>query len=173
MALFCAISGEVPSKPVVSKLSGHLFEQHLIEKARRNPRARRARSRPFRTALALTPALSLAPQHLDASGGTCPITGQPLTTEDLMPVQCNLGVRPRPPNATSLPGLLATFQNEWDSLMLETHTLKSHLDDTRKELAQALYQHDAACRVIARVMKQRDEARSQATTAPPLRGFGS
>lgn len=66
----------------------------------------------------------LSPQHLEASDGLCPVTGQPLSADELMPLACNLSVRPRPPSATSLPGLLALFQNEWDGLMLETHTLK-------------------------------------------------
>mmetsp|Transcript_1430 Transcript_1430/g.2334 ORF Transcript_1430/g.2334 Transcript_1430/m.2334 type:complete len:619 (+) Transcript_1430:167-2023(+) len=91
--------------------------------------------------------------------GKCPITGSQLNIDDLMPVQVNKALRPRPISGTSIPGLLSAFQNEWDEVMLETFTLKQHLDTTRQELAQSLYQHDAACRVIARLMQERDEAR--------------
>ena len=59
----------------------------------------------------------------------------------------------------SIPGMLATFHNEWDALMLETHDLKKDLNSVRQELSLSLYQHDAACRVIARLVKERDEAR--------------
>jgi len=94
------------------------------------------------------------------STGECPITHQPMTLEDVITLQINKSVKPRPVNSTSIPNLITIFQNEWDGLMLETFSLKSHLETVRQELSHALYQHDAACRVIARLIRERDEARS-------------
>ncbi|GAB0132389.1 hypothetical protein EsDP_00000827 [Epichloe bromicola] len=90
---------------------------------------------------------------------TEPSTGEALTADDLLALSSSRIVRPRPPTLTSIPALLATFQNEWDALALETYNLKEQLARTREELATALYQHDAAVRVIARLSKERDEAR--------------
>ena len=68
-------------------------------------------------------------------------------------------MKPRPPTLTSIPALLSTFQNEWDALTLESYQLKQQLAETRQELSTALYYNDSAQRVIARLQKERDEAR--------------
>ena len=88
-----------------------------------------------------------------------PVTNEELSIEDLVELKSAPIARPRPPKFTSIPSLLSTFQNEWDALTLETFTLRQHLTQTRQELSTALYQHDAAVRVIARLTKERDEAR--------------
>ena len=88
-----------------------------------------------------------------------------MTLEDLLPVKSSTTVKPRTTAAASIPGLLSIFHNEWDALMLETHELRVDLHGTRQELSHALYQHDAACRVISRLMKERDEAREALANA--------
>ncbi|KAF9604849.1 hypothetical protein IFM89_010524 [Coptis chinensis] len=127
--MICAISGEVPEEPVVSKNSGLLFERRLIE-------------------------------HHIKDYGKCPVTGEPLSMDEIVPVKTNKVVKPRPLHAASIPGLLGIFQNEWDALMLSHFAVEQQLHTARQELSHALYQHDAACRVIARLKKERDDARS-------------
>ena len=91
--------------------------------------------------------------------GKDPVTNEDLSLEDLVDLKSPRIVRPRPPTLTSIPSLLSVFQNEWDALALETYTLQQALKQTRQELSTALYQHDAAVRVIARLSRERDEAR--------------
>jgi pre-mRNA-processing factor 19 len=91
--------------------------------------------------------------------GTEPTTGETLAEDDLITLQTSRIVRPRPPTLTSIPSLLGIFQEEWDALALETYNLKQSLAQTRQELSTALYQHDAARRVIARISRERDESR--------------
>ena len=95
--------------------------------------------------------------HLETSG-RCPVTDQDLGKEDLVEVKHSDIARPRPVAAQSIPGLLQAQQTEWDAVMLENFQLKKQLDMARQELSHTLYRHDAACRVIARLMKERDEA---------------
>lgn len=139
--MLCAISGEAPEEPVVSKKTGTVFEKRLIEK------------------------------YIEENGKD-PVTGDELDLEDLLPIRTARVVRPRPPTLTSIPALLSTFQNEWDALALETYKLKQQLSQTREELATALYQHDAAVRVIARLTKERDEARAALSRVTVTAGAG-
>ncbi|XP_050215859.1 pre-mRNA-processing factor 19-like [Mercurialis annua] len=92
--------------------------------------------------------------------GKCPITSEPLTMDDILSVKTGKIVKPRTVQTASIPGMLGMFQNEWDGLMLSNFALEQQLHTARQELSHALYQHDAACRVIARLKKERDESRS-------------
>ncbi|KAL1302941.1 hypothetical protein AAFC00_003260 [Neodothiora populina] len=94
-----------------------------------------------------------------SENGTDPVTGEELAVEDLVDLKQARTVRPRPPTLTSIPALLSTFQNEWDAIVLETYQLKQQLAETRQELSTALYYNDAAEKVIARLQRERDEAR--------------
>jgi pre-mRNA-processing factor 19 len=107
-----------------------------------------------------------------AENHTDPVTGEELATEDLIELKSPNVVTPRAPNFTSIPAMLSAFQNEWDALVLESHTLKQHLAQTRQELSLALYQHDAAVRVIARLQKERDEAREALSNVTVSGGGG-
>ena len=94
-----------------------------------------------------------------SENGKDPITSEELSTDDLVELKTARIVKPRPPTLTSIPSLLSVFQNEWDALALESYTLRQHLTQTRQELSHALYENDAAKRVIARLSKEREEAR--------------
>jgi pre-mRNA-processing factor 19 len=143
--MFCAISGEPPQDPVFSAKSGNVYERRLILK-------------------------------YITDNGTDPITGEKLDESDLITVKASeLNLRsvklnspyysdpkaapPRPPTQSSVPALLHTFQNEWDALVLETFALKQQYNSTRQELSYALYAQDAASRVVARLIRERDAAR--------------
>ncbi|KAL4936666.1 hypothetical protein BDV06DRAFT_204577 [Aspergillus oleicola] len=110
-----------------------------------------------------------------AENGKDPVNGEELSIDDLIEVKSQRVVRPRPPTLTSIPSLLSVFQEEWDALALDAYTLRQNLTQTRQELSAALYQHDAAVRVIARLTKERDEARdalSKVTVGARASGAG-
>lgn len=100
------------------------------------------------------------------------MTHEPLSAADLLPVRVNAGAAAGAANPRGavgahegVPGLLRALQREWDATMLEAFQLKQHLDQARQELAHSLYQYDAATRVIARLVLERDQARDALANA--------
>jgi pre-mRNA-processing factor 19 len=72
--------------------------------------------------------------------GTDPVTGDTMSLDDLISVKTNKGVKPRPLQAASIPGMLGLFQNEWDAVVLSNYALEQQLHTARQELSHALYQ---------------------------------
>lgn len=87
----------------------------------------------------------------------------PLSEDQLVTLQTGAiaSAAPPRPQATSLPSMLGMIQKEYDALVLELFDTRKALEETRRELSQALYQNDAAIRVVARVVQERDTAQQQ------------
>lgn len=135
------MSNRVPHEPVVSRLSGCLYERSLIE------------------------------QYI-AEHGKCPVTGEPLQKDDLISVRPTVLASAGgaiSPGSETIPGMLARLHSQWDAVMLEQFSLRQQLAQTQQELAQALHQYEAACRVIATFLKDRDAAGVQANVGGETR----
>merc|ERR1711862_91181 len=77
------------------------------------------------------------------------------------PSVITVATAPRLSTHASFTSLLTSINNEYDALVLELFDTRKVLQETRKELSQALYQNDAAVRVIARVTMERDDAKQK------------
>lgn len=122
----CALSGNPLVDPVVSLVTGHVYEKSAI--------------------------LS----HIQKTG-RCPITNCTLQESDLMELKVNPATKPRPLSSATVPGLLKSLQDEWNLAVMENHGVKKQNELLKQELSHALYQCDAACRVIAKLVGEKEE----------------
>lgn len=100
-------------------------------------------------------------ERIISETGLCPITGSPLSMEELRPVHSTSSNTAVPVDSSSLPGLMDMFQKEWDRLLIESYEVKSQLSAAKEELAKLVYENEAAVRTIARLTRERDQALSE------------
>ena len=106
---------------------------------------------------------------LSENGGTDPFVDShhpparplSLSEDQLITLQVRSKIIPPRPQVTSMPALLGLVGKEYEALVLELFDARRALEDTRKELSHALYQNDAAVRVVARLSMERDAARQE------------
>ncbi|CCW70444.1 unnamed protein product [Phytomonas sp. Hart1] len=107
---------------------------------------------------------SLIEKYIDEYG-RCPVTGEPLTRDDLLPVRGGTAgsgrSMPQILGVCSVLELLERLRIEWDAVMLEQYSFRSKLAQVEQELAHSLQQYEAACRVIASLTIQCDELRQE------------
>ncbi|CAL8149351.1 unnamed protein product [Orchesella dallaii] len=137
MAFVCALSNEVPETPVVSPVSGSVFEKRLIEK------------------------------YIQENGPKDPINGERLELKQLIELKPASFLKSKAPTHTSIPAILKSLQDEWDATMLYSFTMKQQLQTALQELSHCLYQHDAACRVVARLSTELSKAREALAILKP------
>jgi len=125
--MLCSISQQSPEEPVVSPLSGCIFEKRLIKKY-------------------------ISEYGKDPISNEPLTEDQLIEIKQFQKI-----IKPKLPGATSIPDILSQLRDEWDACMLDSFELKQHLMTTRQELSHALYQLDASYRVIARLKNQNEE----------------
>ncbi|ODM89802.1 Pre-mRNA-processing factor 19 [Orchesella cincta] len=112
-----------------------------------------------------TPVVS--PASGSEHGPKDPINGERLELTQLIEVKPASFVKSKAPTHTSIPAILKSLQDEWDASMLHSFTMKQQLQTARQELSHCLYQHDAACRVVARLSKELVGAREVLANLKP------
>lgn len=127
MTMRCGICHEIPEKPVVSPLSGSVFEKRLITKYIEEYKKDPITHEPLEE----EQLIEIKPNYE--------------------------AVQPKLPSLTSIPSMLKQLRDEWDAEMLYSFKLKQDLMNTRQELSHAYYQLDASYRVISRLKSEVDE----------------
>ena len=93
-------------------------------------------------------------EHLGTSN-FCPVKNVPLRFEDLIDIEiAQPTVYPAAIHAVSFSDHLKGLTDEWNIMQKELYETRKKLAQCQRELAQALYENEAAKRVIAKMVAE-------------------
>ncbi|EAY03011.1 hypothetical protein TVAG_325830 [Trichomonas vaginalis G3] len=97
-------------------------------------------------------------EHQIQISPVCPVTDKSLTLADLIPLKIDMPVnKTQTVRNYSFGDYLLSLQNQWNSKQKELYETRKKLAQCERELAQALYETEAAKRVIARILSNEGE----------------
>lgn len=123
----------------------------------------------------MTPTPSNSPRHVYekdtilkqiATTGQCPLTGHALAEDDLLDIKTAKSAAPQ--IGSTMPQILQSAANEYDRMQKEIFTLKAALVDCRKQLSTSLYQNEAACYTVKRLIQEKEKMKEQMTRSDDL-----
>lgn len=89
----------------------------------------------------------------------CPITLKEINEDDLITVRIDKESIPR--SQHSVKQMLNDLNRSYNKLLLEHHNIKKEYESSKEELSYALYRYDASCRVISKLISERDKLRDE------------
>lgn len=93
--------------------------------------------------------------HIETTG-RCPITNEPICINDCVPLQPSSG-KTSLSDLNTVPSIITSIDEEWNDLLLETYKIKHQNEELKQELSLALYQYDAACRTIGKLLTETEQ----------------
>lgn len=90
------------------------------------------------------------------------MTGETLDTDqDLIELKVAKAAEAKPVGTMSIMGSLRSIQDQYNARLIEISALKKAYDGIKKDLCHALFQNDAAIRVISRLQTEKEELEAQ------------
>jgi len=96
--------------------------------------------------------------HIETTG-KCPITNEDICINDCVPLQPSLA-KGSLSDQSKVPEIIDSIDEEWNDLLLETYKIKHQNEELKQELSLALYQYDAACRTIGKLLTETEQLKS-------------
>lgn len=95
--------------------------------------------------------------NLIETNGRCPLTNELININDCVSLQPSDNNKSTYCDTCNVPAIIDSIGEEWNDLVLETFKVKHQNEELRQELSFALFQYEAACRTIEKLLTEVEE----------------